>query len=179
MVSAERSKKLLGEALFVGRCAGAAACAFLAADWLGLHHPVWATISSIVVSQERLSETRAMAASRLLGSCLGVAIAVAVGTLAVPLGAGPAVQIAVAVALAAVVTRHYPSLRVCMWTCPIVILTATAQVPLPWAGLLRGAETLLGCGIGSALHLLFAAVQSRPRARQATAFREERARVHR
>ncbi|CAO3381955.1 FUSC family protein [Azospirillum argentinense] len=143
---------------FVLRCSGAATLSFLLAQAVGFPHPVWAAMTGVIVSQERLGDTRQAVIGRFAGTLLGVVIAVAVGTLAARFHATPttasATEIAVAVALAAVVARRWPSVKVCMWTSPIVFLTATPGVPLWEAGLDRGAEVLLGGAVGVALHAL-------------------------
>jgi hypothetical protein len=43
---------------FVVRCSGAATLAYLAATLVSLPHPVWATMSALVVSQEKLHDTQ-------------------------------------------------------------------------------------------------------------------------
>lgn len=139
---------------FVLRCSGAATLSFLLAGAVALPHPVWAAMSGIIISQEKLGDTRQATIVRFLGTLLGVAIAVAVGTLSGWIGANTAAEIAISVALAAVATRRYPALKVCMWTCPIVFLTVTPGTPLWEAGLFRGAEVLLGGLVGAALHFL-------------------------
>ena len=146
--------QIVRDAAFVLRCAGAAALSYLLAQAIDLPHPVWATMSGIIVGQEHLGETGQATLGRLLGTIIGVAMAVSVGELAGPLGAGLAVQIAVSVALCAIVARRFPALRVCMWTCPIVFLTAVPATPLYVAGYYRGAEVLLGGVVGALLHVV-------------------------
>lgn len=139
---------------FVLRCSGAATVSFLLAEAVALPHPVWAAMSAVIVSQEKLGDTRQVTAGRFFGTLLGVAIAVSVGTLAGRLGASIVAEMAIAVALAAIVARRHPALRVCMWTCPIIFLTVTPGTPLWEAGLFRGAEVLLGGVVGAVLHFL-------------------------
>lgn len=145
-------KELVRHVAFVARCSAAATGALLLARAVGLPHPVWAAMSGIIVSQENLTQTHNATVGRLFGTVVGVAIAVTVGKLLVPLHAAVAVQMAVAVALAAVVARKYPLLRVCMWTCPIVFLSSDKETPLLMVGVYRGAEVLLGGVLGAALH---------------------------
>ncbi|WP_337268476.1 FUSC family protein [Oryzifoliimicrobium ureilyticus] len=139
---------------FVLRCSGAATVGYLVAQTAGLPHPVWAAMSGIIVSQEKLGDTRQATIGRFIGTLLGVSIAVMIGTLFDRIGTDVAVDIAVAVALAAVAARRYPWIRVCMWTCPIVFLTATPGVPLWEVGASRGAEVLLGGIVGAVLHFV-------------------------
>src|SRR5215472_6538092 len=65
-------KRLRPAVAFVARCAGAATCAYFVADRIGLPHPLWATISALMVPQEKLAETNnslwAIFSERLLGS---------------------------------------------------------------------------------------------------------------
>lgn len=137
---------------FVLRCSGAATLSFVLAQASGLPHPVWAAMSGIIVGQEKLGDTRKTNIGRFVGTLLGVIIAVIVGTALQYCAAGPVAEIAVAVGLAATIVRRYPSLKVCIWTCPIVFLTSTAQTPLWEVGMYRGAEVLLGSVVGPALH---------------------------
>lgn len=137
---------------FVLRCSGAATLSFVLAQASGLPHPVWAAMSGIIVGQEKLGDTRKTNIGRFVGTLLGVIIAVIVGTALQYCAAGPVAEIAVAVGLAATIVRRCPSLKVCMWTCPIVFLTSTAQTPLWEVGMYRGAEVLLGSVVGPALH---------------------------
>src|ERR1700735_3820994 len=65
---------------FIVRCAAAATCAYGAAILTGLPHPVWAAISALVVSQERLGETGASLLWRIAGTLIGLCVAVAAGT---------------------------------------------------------------------------------------------------
>lgn len=139
---------------YVLRCSGAAALSFVLAAAVALPHPVWAAMSGVIVGQEKLGDTRQATVGRVFGTLLGVAIAVSVGSLARWLGANTVAEIAISVALAAIVARRHPALRVCMWTCPIVLLTVTPGTPLWEAGLFRGAEVLLGGLVGAVLHSL-------------------------
>lgn len=137
---------------FVLRCSGAATLSFVLAQASGLPHPVWAAMSGIIVGQEKLGDTRKTNIGRFVGTLLGVIIAVIVGTALQYCAAGRVAEMAVAVGLAATIVRRYPSLKVCIWTCPIVFLTSTAQTPLWEVGMYRGAEVLLGSVVGPALH---------------------------
>ena len=143
---------------FVLRCSGAATFSYMMASAIGLPHPVWAAMSGIIVSQEKITETRSATGWRLVGTVIGIIAAVAIGSLAAPLGADVAIQIALAVGLCAIVARRYPAVRVCMWTGPIVFLTADPGMPLFMVGLYRGTEVLLGGLVGAALHTIAEAV---------------------
>ncbi len=142
------------EIAFVTRCSGAATLSFILAQAVGLPHPVWAAMTGVIVGQEKLDETRQATLGRFFGTLLGVAIAVVVGSIAEWSGAGTASKIAISVALAAIAARRHPLIRVCMWTCPIVFLTATPDLPLWRVGLYRGTEVMLGGAVGALLHLI-------------------------
>ncbi|GEO83004.1 FUSC family protein [Pararhodospirillum oryzae] len=137
---------------FVARCSAAALLSYELAGWVGLPHPVWAAISGIIVSQERLTETTSATIGRLSGTVVGIAVAVAVGSLLDLWGAGVAVQMTCAVAVSAALARRFPLVRVAMWTAPIVFLTDPEATPLVEAGLWRGAEVMVGGLVGAALH---------------------------
>lgn len=139
---------------FAVRCAAAASLSYLAANALHLPHPVWAAMSGVIVSQESYGETRHAAMGRLIGTIVGIVVAVVVGTLTARLGIGVAAQMAIAVAITAVAADRYPAIRVCMWTCPIIFLTADPGTPLLTTSVHRGAEVLIGAAIGAALHLV-------------------------
>ena len=150
VVTEERARDLA----FVLRCSGAATLSFVLAGAVALPHPGWAAISGIIVGQEKLGDTRQATIGRFFGTLVGVGIAVAIGMMGEWLGTNIIVEMTIAVALAAVAARRFPSLRVCMWTCPLVFLTGTPGTPLWEAGLFRGTEVLLGGLVGAVLHLL-------------------------
>ncbi len=137
---------------FVVRCSGAATLSYMLANAIGLPHPVWASMSGVIVSQEKLNDTRTATAGRLFGTVVGVVVAVLVGSVLQPLHADVAVQMAVAVAIAAIIARRYPLVRVCMWTCPLVFLETDPATPMLVVGFQRGAEVLLGGVVGAVLH---------------------------
>jgi uncharacterized membrane protein YccC len=137
---------------FVARCSGAATCAYLAAIEIGLSHAVWAAISALIVSQERLDDTTSSLTGRIAGTIIGACIAVAVSVAAARLATALALQIAVAVAVCATIARERPRLRVCMWTAPIVLLTTEPGVPISIEATYRAGEVILGALIGGAFH---------------------------
>jgi uncharacterized membrane protein YccC len=137
---------------FVARCSGAATCAYVAAVAAGLPHAVWAAISALIVSQERLDDTTSSLTGRIAGTIIGACIAVAVSLAATRLDTGVALQIAVAVAVCATIARERPSLRVCMWTAPIVLLTTEPGVPISIEATYRASGVILGALTGGAFH---------------------------
>lgn len=142
----------LAAVAFICRCAASAILAYLAAGWVGLPHPVWATIASLVVSQETLNATRTSLQGVILGTLVGTGIGLAVNLTTSPVGLDLAGQIALSVAICAAVAWHHPSLRICMWTGPIVLLTGDPSEPIAMVALYRGSEVLMGVLIGGALH---------------------------
>lgn len=139
---------------FVARCSAAATIAYLIANAVGLGHPVWASVSGIIVSQERLDETRTAVLWRLAGTIVGVIAAIGSGLATAMFGGGTASQVAVSVAVSAMVVRRWPLLKVAMWTGPIVFMTRPPGSTLLEAGLSRGGEVLIGGVVGACLHVL-------------------------
>ncbi|MCD7097793.1 FUSC family protein [Stenotrophomonas sp. MMGLT7] len=141
--------------VFVARCAIAAALAYEAARAIGLAFPVWASISALIVSQERLHETRISLYDRIRGTLLGVAISLAVSLATTPFSLSLSMQLMLSVAICAAIARASHGLRVCMWTCPIVLLSGQmlGETVLE-AGLSRALEIVIGCLVGAAVHLL-------------------------
>ena len=146
---------------FVARCALSASLAYLLALKIGLSHPVWAPMSALIVSQERLADTRESLWGRLFGTVLGMGAAVLVDGVSCIIDAPMAAQIAITVALCAPMSRRRPALRVSMWTGPIVLLTPAAHTSVAHVALLRGAEVMLGSFLGALLHLAFDALSLR------------------
>jgi uncharacterized membrane protein YccC len=142
------------QAVYAIRCSTAATLSYLLAVALNIPNPVWAAMSALIVSQETFNETRHAAIARLVGTIVGIVVTVAVGLLMAKFKVNVAAQIALSVALTAVVAERYPSVRVCMLTCPVVLLTINATSPLLSTALHRCTEVLLGALIGAALHLI-------------------------
>lgn len=139
--------------LYALRCACSATAAYLLAEWLRLPFPVWAAMSAVIVSQTELHETRASLLWRILGTLIGIVVSLAVDAI-VGHGTHMGWQILIAVGICAIIASWFPVLRVCMWTAPIILLTAGADVEIYAAGFYRGSEVILGCLVGGGLHLL-------------------------
>lgn len=137
---------------FVIRCSGAATVALELASLLGLPEALWAAMSAIVVSQEHLHETRSSLAGRILGTLLGVGVTVAVSKFASWTATSILVQMTITVAICALVVIKLPKLRVAMWTCPIILLTAEPSVPIIMVALYRASEVILGAFVGGVFH---------------------------
>jgi uncharacterized membrane protein YccC len=149
MVNKRELFRLIG---FVARCSGSAVLAYAVARMLHLSFPIWALISAIVVSQEQLAETWTSAGRRAAGTLLGVVVALLVDAAASSWAVQMSVQVALAVAICAAITHRYPVMRVSMWTCAIVLLTARPPDPMLMTGIYRGSEVILGGLIGATLH---------------------------
>jgi uncharacterized membrane protein YgaE (UPF0421/DUF939 family) len=134
---------------FVLRCTLAATIAFLLAGAVGLTHPLWACIFALIASQGQSTTTFATIGGRVVGTVIGVVVAVGVGTAMG--GTALAAQTAVAVALCAVFAWRRPEIQVCMWTPPIVLMTADATESVARVGFYRGCEVVLGGLIGGLL----------------------------
>jgi len=137
---------------FVVRCSGAATLAYLAATLFCLPHPVWATMSALVVSQEKLHDTNGSLKGRILGTFIGIGAGIAANALGSHLALGLSGQIALSVGLCAAIARQYPAVRVCMWTGPIVLLTAEPSAAIIMVAFFRGSEVMIGVLVGAALH---------------------------
>ena len=144
--------RIIRGAAFVLRCSGAAAMGYQLACSLGLHEALWAAISAVVVSQEYLHETRSSLAGRIFGTLLGIGITVAVSQAASHAGVAIVVQMSIAVAICALVVREFPTLRVAMWTCPIILLKTQVSEPIVLVALHRGSEVILGAIVGWMIH---------------------------
>ncbi len=142
--------KLIRHTAFVLRCSGSATLSYLLADSVHLPHPVWASMSSLIVSQDSLSETSALISGRIAGTIIGVCVAAGVYTALADI-TGAAGQIAVAVAICALFARWRPAIRVCLWTAPIVLLTATPSDPIVMVAFYRASEVILGGLVGGVL----------------------------
>src|SRR5437763_9806972 len=80
--------RLLHAAAFVARCSGAATCAYAAAAFIALPNPVWAVMSALVVSQEKLADTNTSFTGRICGTLIGIAAGVTTDAVASRLAIG-------------------------------------------------------------------------------------------
>jgi uncharacterized membrane protein YccC len=145
-------KKSIRAIAFILRCSGAATVGYELASALGLHEALWAAMSAVIVSEEHLHETRSSLLGRIFGTLLGIGVTVGVSEAASRLAASTALQMAVAVGICALIVREFPKLRVAMWTCPIILLTAQPSTPIVLIALRRGSEVLLGAVVGWIFH---------------------------
>jgi len=117
--------------------------------------PVWASMSALIVSQDRWQDTELSLQQRIRGTFLGVSISLAVNLIAMTLGTSTTIQLIIAVAICAAIARVDRSVRVCMWTCPIVLIPGQAGAnPVIVVGLYRAIEIVVGCLVAAGFHLL-------------------------
>ena len=145
-------KKIIRAIAFILRCSGAATVGYELASALGLHEALWAAMSAVIISEEHLHETRSSLLGRIFGTLLGISVTVGVNEVASRLAASTTLQMVVAVGICALIVREFPTLRVAMWTCPIILLTAEPSAPIVLVALRRGSEVLLGAVVGWVFH---------------------------
>lgn len=139
---------------FVFRCVAAVSLATWLSDAVGMDHTVWAAMSALIVTHESFSSTRAQVSGRIAGTVIGALVALGfhfVGNLA---GFGEIAQIALAVCVCALIASGRPTLRVCLWTCPLVLLTGAEGVSAEYTAAMRTLEVLLGALVGGTMHWL-------------------------
>ena len=146
------SESVIRATAFVARSSGAATLAYLISFWIGLPYPVWSTIWALIVSHEKLSETRSLLSDRILGTGLGIGVALGIAAGTSQFGATVSTQIALGVALCAIVAREWPALRVGMWTSSIVVLAAHDSSSTAMTAFYCGSVVILGAVIGGSFH---------------------------
>jgi len=151
------------KAAYVLRCSGAATLAYLLAVHAGLPFPEWAAMSSVIVSQDVLRQTSAKLATWILGTTVGIAVALSVDAWLTEPAVSQPVRVALAVGLCALITQLQRGLRVSMWTAPLVLLTARPGAPISLIALNRASELMLGALLGSACHYMSDTLEHRLR----------------
>ncbi|HET6554198.1 MAG TPA: FUSC family protein [Dyella sp.] len=147
-----KQEKLARYIAFVLRCSGAATLATILANCLGMPHAMWASMSAIIVSQERLNETRNATLWRLAGTLIGIAVSVATSGVSRVFAINLVTQMAFGVAICAAIARRFPLVRVCMWTVPIVYLSKPGEGALLDTALWRCTEVIMGGSVGATFH---------------------------
>lgn len=137
---------------FALRCSLSAVLSYLVALQFGLPYPVWAPMSALIVSQEDLKTTRHAVIGRILGTALGVAVALLVVALGNRIELSEMGQLAAGVGLCALCAKGRPAMRVSLWTCPLVLLTQTPSLSTEMTGLFRGSEVIIGAIVGGFAH---------------------------
>lgn len=140
---------------FVLRCVAAVTAAYFLAGAVGLPHPLWACIFALVGSQDSMTAIFTTVGGRVAGTVIGVMVAVAVGAALSLSGLGMTWKIALAVAICAPLAWGRPAIQLCMWTPPIIFMTASPAESLVSVGFYRGCEVILGVVI-SGLFLIIA-----------------------
>ncbi len=107
-------------------------------------------MSALVVSQDRLGDTRRTLGWRIVATAVGIGGAVTVGSALA--GAGPGVTLGMVVAICAALARWRSDLRLSMWNAAIVLLTVAPGQSIAHAGFARGVEVSIGGLVGAALH---------------------------
>jgi uncharacterized membrane protein YgaE (UPF0421/DUF939 family) len=143
----------VGLVVFVMRCMAAAVIAYFLTIALGLPHPLWACIFALVVSQDDIAASVKTIGGRVLGTIIGVVVAVAVSLGVNRFGLDTVWQMALAVAICAVFAWRRPAIQVCLWTPPIILMTATPDEPIVNVGFYRGCEVIVGVIVGVSLHI--------------------------
>jgi uncharacterized membrane protein YccC len=146
--------------LFVVRCAVAAGSSYALALHVGLHHAAWAPVSALVVTQETATATLAAIGGRCLGTLSGLVVAVLVSWIGGLIGLAVVFQISLAAAICGAISIGRPHLRVCLWTCPLVLATSASDAAAVVA-VFRASEVLLGAVVGGFLAAMFATVVKR------------------
>jgi uncharacterized membrane protein YccC len=146
---------------YVLRCAAAAAIAYQLAVLVGLPHPVWAPMSALVVSQGTATATLQSIWHRCLGTLAGAAAALLISWLGGFVGMGVTLQVAMAVALCATIAIEEPQLRVCLWTCPLLLTSGVAGPAAALVATSRVVEVILGAAVGGLLAAVSELLQAR------------------
>ncbi|MDB5911047.1 MAG: rane protein [Massilia sp.] len=141
-------------AAFVVRCVAAVLLAYLLASAVRLPHPLWACIFALITSQDSVSAPFVKTVGgRLIGTIIGVIVGVAVGVAASRIGLATVLQLAIAVLICALFAWRRPAVQLCLWTAPIVLLSATPAESIITVGFDRGCEVLIGVLVGGLIHV--------------------------
>ncbi len=145
--------KAVGLIAYVLRCTAAAAIAYLLASAAGMRHPLWACIFALIASQDSVATALTTIAGRVTGTIIGVVVAVAVNAATSRFGLDGAWQMVVAVAICAIFAWGRPAIQVCLWTPPIILMSAAPTESILRVGFYRGCEVILGVLVGGFLHI--------------------------
>ena len=139
---------------FVLRCILAAEGAYLVALELQLPHMIWAPVSALIVMQDSVRDTRNSVYARLLGTLIGILVAVAVYELSLLIKINMGMQLAIVIAITAVCAKKWPPIRVCLWTSVMVLMGGSLEQDVPQGAFDRGVGVALGAVVGSLVHRL-------------------------
>jgi uncharacterized membrane protein YgaE (UPF0421/DUF939 family) len=138
---------------FVVRRVAAVSLAYLLASAVQLPHPLWACIFALITSQDSVAAPFVKAVGgRVIGTIIGVIVAVAVGVAANRIGLATVLQLAIAVLICALFAWRWPVVQLCLWTAPIVLLSARPTESIITVGFDRGCEVVIGVLVGGLLH---------------------------
>jgi uncharacterized membrane protein YccC len=135
-------------AAFVLRCAAAAAIAFFLANALRLPHPLWTCIFALIASQGGAAATFAAIGGRVVGTIIGALVTIAVDAALQPLGLDVPWRMILAVAICAIFAWERPAIGICLWTPPIILVTAVPGETTAVLAAARACEVILGVVIG-------------------------------
>ena len=151
-------------ATFVVRCVAAVLLAYLLAGAAQLQHPLWACIFALITSQDSVSAPFVKTVGgRVIGTIIGAIVGVAVGVAATRIGLATVLQLAIAVLICALFAWRRPAVQLCLWTAPIVLLSATPGESIITVGFDRGCEVLIGVLVGGLMHFAAQNLEARPR----------------
>jgi uncharacterized membrane protein YccC len=102
----------------------------------------------LIVSQESIGDTFDSIHGRMIGTLIGVVVALVVGIFGRTVGLPLLLQIAISVTACAAATFRRPTIRVCLSTCPLVLITAPALGTPELVGIVRVSQVLLGAIVG-------------------------------
>ena len=158
-------EKAVDLAAYVVGCTAGAAIAYFLAGAVGLPHPLWACIFALIASQGSLETALPAMRGRLIGTGIGVLVAIAVNEATRRHALDAASQMLIDVAICAVFAWGRPPIQVCLWTPPIILVTAAPGESIVSVGFARGCEVILGIVIGGLLHMLAEKVSGWARSR--------------
>lgn len=158
-------EKAVDLAAYVVGCTAGAAIAYFLAGAVGLPHPLWACIFALIASQGSLETALPAMRGRLIGTGIGVLVAIAVNEATRRLALDAATQMIIDVAICTPFAWRRPSIQVCLWTPPIILMTAAPGESLVAVGLARGCEVVVGIIVGGLLHMAAEKVSGMARAR--------------
>jgi uncharacterized membrane protein YgaE (UPF0421/DUF939 family) len=140
--------KLSDLVAFVLRCTAAAAIAFFLASAVRLAHPLWACIFAIIASQGGAAAALGTIGGRVIGTIVGALVTVAVDAAVGWLGLDVPWGMFAAVAVGAMFAWRWPAIQICMWTPPIILVSAAPGETVAILAAARACEVILGVVIG-------------------------------
>lgn len=112
----------------------------------------------------KVTATPASIHGRFVGTLIGVAVALLVNSIGRMIALPLVFQIGVGVALCATAAVGRPGIQVCLWTCPLVLVTAASGSAPVLVALMRGSEVVLGAIVGGLTHIVEERIERSARA---------------